>query len=198
MKNDALLAAALSIAGLGGAAHAATVNFDDIAVNRYDWKRLNTYADMSWDNMGVGNNMGYGYNSGTVSQANTAFNIGGRTATFSSGTPFTFNSAYFTGAFSAGTYIAIGQGAQRYEMTFDVLNTAPTLVTFNWTGLYSVSIGWISGNSNGRQFVMDDLKINDAIEGAVPEPSTWAMMMLGFGLVGTAMRRRTTISARFA
>jgi hypothetical protein len=26
--------------------------------------------------------------------------------------------------------------------------------------------------------------------GAVPEPSTWAMMLLGFGAVGFAMRRR--------
>ena len=29
-------------------------------------------------------------------------------------------------------------------------------------------------------------------QGAVPEPSTWAMMIFGFGLVGTAMRRRRT------
>ncbi|MBM6577743.1 PEP-CTERM sorting domain-containing protein [Microvirga sp. SRT01] len=26
--------------------------------------------------------------------------------------------------------------------------------------------------------------------GAVPEPSTWAMMIVGFGMVGGAMRRR--------
>lgn len=29
--------------------------------------------------------------------------------------------------------------------------------------------------------------------GAVPEPSTWAMLILGFGLVGGAMRRRTAL-----
>lgn len=27
-------------------------------------------------------------------------------------------------------------------------------------------------------------------QGAVPEPATWALMILGFGVVGTAMRRR--------
>jgi hypothetical protein len=32
--------------------------------------------------------------------------------------------------------------------------------------------------------------------GAVPEPATWAMMILGFGVVGYAMRRRTSL--RFA
>ena len=32
----------------------------------------------------------------------------------------------------------------------------------------------------------------DATPG-VPEPATWAMLIAGFGLVGTAMRRRTTV-----
>lgn len=31
---------------------------------------------------------------------------------------------------------------------------------------------------------------------AVPEPATWAMMMLGFGALGTAMRRRPKINSR--
>lgn len=30
------------------------------------------------------------------------------------------------------------------------------------------------------------------LAGAVPEPATWAMMMLGFGVVGLSMRRRRT------
>jgi len=30
------------------------------------------------------------------------------------------------------------------------------------------------------------------VTGAVPEPATWAMMIAGFGLVGGAMRRRST------
>lgn len=32
--------------------------------------------------------------------------------------------------------------------------------------------------------------------GGVPEPSTWAMMVLGFGSMGYVMRRRQTVSAR--
>jgi len=28
------------------------------------------------------------------------------------------------------------------------------------------------------------------VTGAVPEPATWAMMLLGFGGIGAAMRRR--------
>ena len=31
---------------------------------------------------------------------------------------------------------------------------------------------------------------------AVPEPATWAMLMLGFGAMGAAMRRRTQVTMR--
>ena len=34
--------------------------------------------------------------------------------------------------------------------------------------------------------------------GAVPEPATWGMMILGFGMVGGAMRRRTTVAFKHA
>ena len=33
---------------------------------------------------------------------------------------------------------------------------------------------------------------------AVPEPATWAMMMLGFGAIGAGLRRRTKLSVRYA
>ena len=33
-----------------------------------------------------------------------------------------------------------------------------------------------------------------AVGSAVPEPATWAMMLVGFGLVGSAMRRRSATS----
>lgn len=33
---------------------------------------------------------------------------------------------------------------------------------------------------------------------AIPEPQTWAMMILGFGFVGAAYRRRTRVQVRFA
>jgi hypothetical protein len=36
------------------------------------------------------------------------------------------------------------------------------------------------------------------VPGGVPEPTTWAMMIAGFGLVGTALRRRPRVSTAFA
>ena len=36
----------------------------------------------------------------------------------------------------------------------------------------------------------DDLILRVTVSPAIPEPATWAMMLLGFGAVGVAMRRR--------
>ncbi len=38
-------------------------------------------------------------------------------------------------------------------------------------------------------------QIIGSVAGAVPEPATWALMILGFGAVGCAMRRRTEPAA---
>lgn len=38
--------------------------------------------------------------------------------------------------------------------------------------------------------------IGTSVTGAVPEPSTWALMILGFGAVGMAMRRRRNVTTK--
>lgn len=44
----------------------------------------------------------------------------------------------------------------------------------------------------------DSIQVNvNGEASAVPEPATWAMMLLGFGAIGTATRRRKT-AIRFA
>jgi len=41
--------------------------------------------------------------------------------------------------------------------------------------------------SSGNDFALDDLSLDTS--SSVPEPSSWALMMLGFGMVGTTVRR---------
>ena len=70
--------------------------------------------------------------------------------------------------------------------------------------------GWSTsdtGNNNGYQLFLGDevlLGVNfafdvigDPVEAVIPEPGTWALMIIGFGAVGATVRtrRRTTVAA---
>jgi PEP-CTERM motif len=52
------------------------------------------------------------------------------------------------------------------------------------------------GTSNTLGGYLDDLRL-EAVTG-VPEPATWALMILGFGLLGTSMRRRQRVGVSYA
>ena len=56
-----------------------------------------------------------------------------------------------------------------------------TFVTFNGGGPAGLRVE-VSGTA-------------DATANAVPEPASWALMIVGFGLVGSAARRRATVAA---
>ena len=63
------------------------------------------------------------------------------------------------------------------------------------------SLGLTPGSyvySWGQGEMADSLTVQIGDAGAVPEPSTWAMMLLGFGAVGFAMRRRRAHVLRLA
>ncbi|MBB3475585.1 hypothetical protein FHY03_003890 [Sphingomonas sp. BK345] len=51
-----------------------------------------------------------------------------------------------------------------------------------------------AGSYNGSSSMPTTLNVAvTAGQGAVPEPGTWAMMILGFGVIGYAMRRKTVL-----
>ena len=50
---------------------------------------------------------------------------------------------------------------------------------------------------NVGSFYAESLVVRTA-PGGVPEPAAWAMMLAGFGLVGSAMRRREKVAVTFA
>lgn len=59
------------------------------------------------------------------------------------------------------------------------------------TGIQIASTGYV-GNAF-HAFGDESFTLN--VSGAVPEPGTWAMLLLGFGAIGVAMRRRKPSAA---
>ena len=73
----------------------------------------------------------------------------------------------------------------------------------NWTNAGVTFAGIASsidfgGTASATGF--DDITFGSDVAGAVPEPSTWAMLLLGFGAVGGALRigRKKRLTASFA
>ena len=61
-------------------------------------------------------------------------------------------------------------------------------------------LGASTGFNAGAGQALDSFNANgggnfDAITGVVPEPGTWALMILGFGGAGAMLRRRRTTAA---
>lgn len=64
---------------------------------------------------------------------------------------------------------------------------------------YGPQLDWVNGGA-ASAFIRDNFvnETNYAFRwdgGVVPEPATWAMMIAGFGLVGSALRRRNAATA---
>jgi hypothetical protein len=193
LSSTLVLACALS----AGSALATTINFDDLPGSATIIQ--SPYEGLNWDNFSAGNLGGIlpdsGYPNGTVSPNNIALNRFGAPASISLGGQGTFdlNSAFLTGAWNDGLNVnVVGflDGVSVYNNTYTVSAYAPTLVTFDYLGVDSVTFSSYGGDhvfleGSGSQFVMDDLVINQSV--AVPDAGSTAtllgMVLLGFGVL---------------
>ena len=114
---------------------------------------------------------------------------------------------FLNAALAAGTYTVS-------VMEYDNFSVGPNLSNgFTRTGQGNFTSGFscvanqtsfrdVSGSAAcGRDshWAFDILNVAAAtVVGGVPEPSTWAMMLLGFGAIGLSMRRRRALEARTA
>jgi PEP-CTERM motif len=78
-----------------------------------------------------------------------------------------------------------------------------TLTGINYTAVgATTTIKFVQRSTTGagnNDALIDGVIFDRAIGGAVPEATTWAMMLAGFGIVGAAMRRRRNmLVSRFA
>lgn len=112
--------------------------------------------------------------------------------TFSDAAKAALPESFVGGALTSGTYGPANYG--QYQFTF--FDNATSFTGFNglsangaWT-LYVEDVFPADGGSISRGWSLDFT--TDAVA-AVPEPATWAMMLAGFGMVGFAARRRSSV-----
>ncbi len=84
-----------------------------------------------------------------------------------------------TGVFGVWNYSPTGAIWRSVSGTFVADNT-----------LTNISIAGKSGFS--YMIGLDDISVTGPVRGGIPEPSTWAMMIVGFTGVGLMARRRPT------
>jgi hypothetical protein len=91
-----------------------------------------------------------------------------------------------TGALTSVGSLGFNVGART---SFDIATVGNKNLGYviNGTTLYSVNLGTGALSKLGNT----DRAIFGLTVGSVPEPTTWAMMLIGFGVIGGAMRRRT-------
>lgn len=150
---------------------------------------------------------GTGYTNGVVSPPNVAFNGSGINVSFSRKTPFDLDSFDITSAWRNGMSVTVTgklDGVTVDTKTFKINISGPTLETFDWDDIDDVSFHTFGGKSpfgphHGKIFVLDNLTIGPVSStlsaapavSAIPELSSWAMMLVGFAGLGFAGYRRT-------
>jgi hypothetical protein len=88
----------------------------------------------------------------------------------------------YTGSTGRKTY-ALGAGT--------VINALEIGVGSGWGGSFDGAVDNVSVDLGTRGQISANFQVRATP--AVPEPATWAMMILGFGVVGWALRRKTAL-----
>lgn len=96
---------------------------------------------------------------------------------------------------NSGTIFLNGNQVGPSITGFSTLTPFGTNANFFVAGLNTLS--FVLLNAGGPEaFQVAGLTVTaERLAGAVPEPTTWALLIVGFGMTGLAMRRRTTTVA---
>ena len=86
-----------------------------------------------------------------------------------------------------GGTIRVGTGQGNFDI---VTGQRPNRTFFGATSNTAFSAVTLTGITPNAFPVVDNLRLGSVAVAAVPEPATWAMMIMGFGVVAGAMRRR--------
>ncbi|KQT31394.1 hypothetical protein ASG29_15760 [Sphingomonas sp. Leaf412] len=160
-----------------------------------------TYASTE-SNSVIGYDRGYGFDSngswsGGDAMAGLNINRGAMTFTFASAVSGVVADINWAGGYGETVTASIFDSSANLleTITFDGGKgnmLAPGFWGFSRTSNDISSLVLSNGYIGARSFSIETLA------GGVPEPTTWALMILGMGAVGGAMRRRNATKARVA
>jgi hypothetical protein len=108
------------------------------------------------------------------------------------GTSYTLSFDYATLGAGSDTLFALidGHTFSASQGANNNMDTTFHAYSFTWTATGGPSaLQFNSGGTISADAILDNVLLT-GLAAAVPEPSTWAMMLLGFGAIGFAMRRR--------
>jgi hypothetical protein len=193
MRVTTIVLMAVASLTMASTALATTIDFDSISSGA----SVDSYYAGGMDSAGeVGPNYGVTFTPGDwitlsgfgeTSQPNLAFSASGLgVIDFASGTP----SISFTyGGFTDSTLnVYSGLDGTGTLLASDLLPANdPNAFSFESLPFTGTAMSVVLSAGSG-QFGLDDLTF-----GAVPEPASWAMMVLGFALAGAAVRKRAVV-----
>ena len=175
------------------------LDFEDAPLE--DGYILDGYGDFDWVNFGV--ICGYcvpgsGFDTGTVSGDNVAFNAWAEAASITSSNIFDFDGAYLTAAWRNGLNITVAgyeNDSLLYSTTVVVDTTGPAWFDFNYVGIDRLEFDSFGGEDvsiyrSGEHFAMDDFTSTPSTPISNPSPGAILLGSIGVGLVGWLRRRR--------
>lgn len=150
-------------------------------------------------NNGISPFVGGGVRSGTVTDEYVApfgdetpyFSVGPSTGSIASLTLSGINQlSFYWGSldtYNTITFEGLGQSfsGTAFGGTNDPVSRPSRQVTFRFSASEAANLTGITIRSSTNAFELDNLIFGSA----VPEPTTWAMLLVGFGLIGSALRR---------
>lgn len=195
LKTSLIGAAALAGALFTGAANAQTfeitgtaTNFDTDAVSSFT--ATVSFEDSVSDDDSVPGQSAYDYSSLTFTLGTDVFNFAAAFA----------NSVTVVDDEFFGDSVTVDANNDAFDSLFITgfgFDAFTGTALSNITNLGSLDVTGSSFTSGGGDFY-ELSNIRASAVSAVPEPATWLMMVLGFGLVGFARKRRMAVSAKLA
>ena len=161
-----------------------------------------SYTGVSIKNDQYGNGTNYGavYN-GVYGGTNN--NGAGYTLSLASGSALNYFGLYVTAADASNTFTFYNGASSlgTYDLSTllaqtGVANQGALFANFNFTGGETYDRVVFSQPGGNAGFESDNHTVGTVAAAAVPETATWAMMLVGFGMAGSAVRRRRQTTAR--